>query len=131
MALKTGTILSVVIIVTLAIVVYVNWYQQNAGQPNLRISVGEAKARRFGLIIDTRTPKERDQLGYYPNSIPISLEKLAKEVPLDISSKNTHILVYSNADYRAVIAAQLLYSMGYRNVRYINETYLSLMPGSK
>ena len=97
----------------------------------LRIGIPEAKSRRFGLIIDVRTPKEREELGYYPNSIPISLEKLRKEVPLDISSKTTHILVYSNGDDRAKVAAQLLYNMGYTNARYISETYLSLMPGSK
>lgn len=96
----------------------------------LRIGIPEAKSRRFGLIIDVRTPKEREELGYYPNSIPISPTLLKKEVPMDISNKNTWILVYSNGDNRAQMAADTLYGMGYPNVRYINETYLSLMPGS-
>ncbi len=96
----------------------------------LKISVAEAKARRFGLIIDVRTPKERELLGYYPESIPISLKQLEQQVPLDISSKNTGILVYSNEDNRAQKAAETLYTMGYKNVRFITETYLRLMPGS-
>ncbi len=97
---------------------------------SLRIGIPEAKARRFGLIIDVRTPKERNLQGYYPNSIPISLQKIQQEVPLDISNKNTWILIYCNTGHRAKIAAETLYTMGYHNVRYINESYLKLMPGS-
>lgn len=125
-----GSVLTIVIIFVLLYLVYnYHSYPKNT-QSHLKISVGEAKARRFGLIIDVRTPKERDKLGYYPNSIPISMDRLQKEVPLDISSKNTWILVYSNGDSRAQMAAETLYRMGYSNVRYIRETYLSLMPGS-
>jgi rhodanese-related sulfurtransferase len=127
----TNTILTFVILALLVFLVYTYINRPQTLASALKISIGEAKARRFGLIVDVRTPRERDLLGYYPNSIPISIEKLRKEVPLDISSKKTHILVYSNGDDRAKLAAQLLYNMGYSNARYINETYLSLMPGSK
>jgi rhodanese-related sulfurtransferase len=131
---KTNQIGGVVSISAIILIVYFLYYYYydnfESGGPLLRISVGEAKARRFGLIIDVRTPKERELLGYYPNSIPISPQRLQQQVPLDISSKNTWILVYSNGDSRAEMAAKVLYSMGYKNVRYINETYLSLMPGS-
>lgn len=99
--------------------------------PALRISVEEAKAKRFGLIVDVRTLKERALLGFYPLSIPISIQSLRTQVPLDISNKRTPILVYSNADSRAAEAAAIIYQMGYHNVSYIDETYLSLMPGSK
>ena len=58
------------------------------------------------------------------------MEKLQTEVPLDISSKNTWILVYSG-DNRAAVAAEILYGMGYTNVKYITESYLKLMPGSR
>lgn len=129
--IKPGTILLVLIIVGVIYLAYSSIQGQQEVGPVLRIGIPEAKARRFGLIIDVRTPKEREVLGYYPNSIPISPERLAKEVPLDISSKDTWILVYSNGDSRAAVAANILYGMGYRNVRYITETYLSLMPGSK
>lgn len=106
-----------------------NFYKKEY-YPQLRISVIEARARRFGLIIDVRTEKERSQLGYYPNSIPISIDQIKQEVPLDITNKNSWILVYSNGDSRAKVAAEILYSKGYNNVRYITETYYSLMPGA-
>jgi hypothetical protein len=45
-------------------------------------------------------------------------------------NKNAWILVYSNgkSDKKALIAAETLYRKGYKNVRYIDESYLSLMP---
>ena len=118
-------LLTILIIVIIAYLVYSIPVHN---EPSLRISISEARSRRFGLIIDVRTPKERDQLGYYPNSVPISMERISNQVPLDISSKNTWILVYSG-DNRATIAAEVLYRMGYRNVKYIKESYLKLMPG--
>ncbi len=127
---QVGTVLTVAVLLVVAYLIYTTYVSPTHSESSLRISVGEAKARRFGLIIDVRTPKERELLGYYPNSIPISPQKLQQQVPLDISSKNTWILVYSNGDNRAAVAAEILYRMGYRNVRYIKETYLSLMPGS-
>lgn len=89
---------------------------------SLNISISEARSRRFGLIIDIRTTKERER-GYYPNSIP--MDKL--HMP-DIS-KNTWILIYSGE--RASTAAEKLHRIGYENVRYINESYQKLMPGYK
>lgn len=130
-ASKLGSVLIVAIFVVIVYLIYTYYSSPSRSQISLRIGIPEAKSRRFGLIIDVRTPKERELLGYYPNSIPISPERLEQEVPLDISSKNTQILVYSNGDNRAAAAAEILYRMGYRNVRYIKETYLSLMPGSK
>jgi rhodanese-related sulfurtransferase len=130
MAKKFGTVLSIAVIIVIIFVIYNVTEKSNKVGPQLKIDIPEAKARRFGLIIDLRTPKERSTLGYYPNSIPISIDKLQTEVPLDISSKNTWILVYSNGDSRAQMGAEILYRMGYSNVRYITQTYLSLMPGS-
>lgn len=98
--------------------------------PSLALSIPEARSRRFGLIIDVRSLKERETLGFYPNSIPISVHRLQQEVPMDISNKATSILVYSNGDYRAQKGAETLYAMGYRNVNYITKPYLALMPGS-
>jgi len=127
---KLGSVLTVAILLVVVYIVYIISQQSTTAGPSLKISVGEAKARRFGLIIDVRTPKEREQLGYYPNSIPISINMLDKEVPFAISSKDTWILIYCNTGSRSANAAEILYRMGYRNVRYINESYLSLMPGS-
>jgi rhodanese-related sulfurtransferase len=127
---QLSSVLTVAVALLVGYLVYTYYSSPTRSEPSLRISVGEAKARRFGLIIDVRTPKERELLGFYPNSIPIAPQMLEQQVPLDISSKDTWILVYSNADNRAPLAAEILYRKGYRNVRYIKETYLSLMPGS-
>jgi hypothetical protein len=128
---------TLVLVIVIAVFVYFQMSPQKASV--LRISVAEARARRFGLIVDVRTPRQRDLLGYYPNSIPIPLERLKMEVPLDISNKNTWILVYGagispklrTGDDTARLAAETLHRMGYPNTRYITESYLSLMPGSQ
>jgi hypothetical protein len=124
-----GPILSIAIVSVIIYLVYSNTIQ-TPSELSLKISVAEARSRRFGLIIDVRTALERELLGYYPNSIPFVLDKLAQQVPLDMPNKNAWILVYSNgkSDKKAVIAAETLYRKGYKNVRYIDESYLSLMP---
>ena len=118
----------IVTILIIAIIIYFVYINQIHNKPSLKISIPEARSKRFGVIIDVRTPKERDQLGYYPNSVPISMENIRNQVPLAIPSKNTHILVYSG-DNRAFVAANTLYIMGYPNVKYITESYIRLMPG--
>jgi hypothetical protein len=129
---KLGYVLTVVVIfiLTYGLYIFVDQQQHQTTSNSLLIGIPEARSRRFGLIIDTRTPNERETLGYYPNSIPISIDKLQNQVPMDISNKKTWILVYSNGDDRAKVGADVLYRMGYPNVRYINQSYLSLMPGS-
>ena len=124
-----GPVLSIVVISVIVYLVYSNT-SQTTSERSLRISVAEARSRRFGLIIDVRTVIDRELLGYYPNSIPFSLDKLSQQVPLDMPNKNAWILVYSNgrSDKKTVIAAETLYRKGYKNVRYIDESYLSLMP---
>ena len=128
---RVGPILTILVLLVILFIIYKCMVKPIHTNSPLKISVQEAKARRFGLIIDVRTPKERELLGFYPDSIPISPQMLQQQVPLDISSKNTCILVYSNGDSRAKQSAEILYRMGYKNTRFINETYLSLMPGSK
>ena len=124
-----GPILSITVIAVIVYLVYSNTIQTHS-ELSLKISVTEARSRRFSLIIDVRTALERELLGYYPNSIPFSLDKLSQQVPLDMPNKNAWILVYSNgrSDKKAEIAAETLYRKGYKNVRYIDESYLSLMP---
>ena len=85
-----GKGLMIVILIVILVLCYLympsDYYTYQT--PSLRISVEEARMKRFGLIIDVRTPKERSELGYLPLSIPISLDALEKEIPLDISNKN-------------------------------------------
>lgn len=94
----------------------------------LEISPAEARAKRFHLIIDVRTPQEREEWGYYPNSIPISMNQLAAKVPFALTTKTASILVYANSDSRAPVAAETLYDMGYHSVRYLKGSYLDMMP---
>jgi rhodanese-related sulfurtransferase len=125
-----GIILLVILVIVIAVHA-VNQPFMNAPMPSLQISTGEARAKRFGLILDVRSAREREELGYYPNSIPVSLDKLSSEVPFLNSNRSVSIMVYSNGDNRAKVAAHALYQMGYRNARYITTSYLALMPGSK
>jgi len=124
-----GIILLVVLVVVIAIH-SVSQSSTRAPDVSLQISTGEARSKRFGLILDMRNAREREELGYYPNSIPVSLDRLSSEVPFLNSNRATSIMVYSNGDNRAKVAAHALYQMGYRNVRYITTSYLALMPGS-
>jgi rhodanese-related sulfurtransferase len=124
-----GFVLLIVLIVVIAIH-SVSRSSTRAPDVSLQISTGEARSRRFGLILDMRNAREREELGYYPNSIPVSLDRLSSEVPFLNSNRATSIMVYSNGDNRAKVAAHALYQMGYRNVRYITTSYLALMPGS-
>jgi rhodanese-related sulfurtransferase len=98
--------------------------------PSLELLVEEARGRRFGLILDMRTPMERERLGYYPNSIPMAVDSIRSEIG-KLTGPKTTILVYANGDNRARQAAEILYEMGYHHTRYIRTDYLSLMPGSK
>jgi rhodanese-related sulfurtransferase len=126
-----GFVLLIVLIVVIAIhSVNQSSSVRSAPDVSLQISTGEARSRRFGLILDMRSAREREELGYYPNSIPVSLDRLSSEVPFLNSNLATSIMVYSNGDNRAKVAAHALYQMGYRNVRYITTSYLALMPGS-
>jgi len=124
----------VIILIVLVIVIAVHSVRQpfmNAFPPSLSISTDMARSKRFGLILDVRGAREREELGYYPNSIPVSLQQLSSEVPFLNSNRSISIMVYSNGDSRAKMAAHALYEMGYHNVRYITTSYLALMPGSK
>jgi rhodanese-related sulfurtransferase len=128
---KLGSVLTVALIVLGVVLVYSYMTQPKIKTKSLLIDIPEAKARRFGLIIDVRTPKERQLSGFYPNSIPMSIDTIQREVPMDITNKNAWILVYCNTGARAKVAAEALFRAGYPNVRYINKSYLSLMPGSQ
>jgi len=123
--------LIVAIIAIVAFVSYIVYFHTQLltyNIPNLIIPINQARAKRFNLILDVRTEKEREELGYYPNSIPLSIHKLNKIKSLT-TNMNTSILVYSNGDQVAEQAAKQIYTMGYHNVRYITTSYLYLLPG--
>jgi rhodanese-related sulfurtransferase len=134
---QVGKVLIFIIVIGIVMISYTQlsaekpMLEMNRPADSLRISIEIAKSKRFGLIIDVRSLKERATLGFYPSSIPISIQALRTQLPLDISNKQTPILVYSNGDSRAAEAASIIYQMGYRNVSYIDKPYLALMPGSR
>jgi len=122
--------------VVLGAILYVVYINMNSlQQPSLEIPVEEARSKRYRLMIDVRTPKEREEFGYYPNSIPIAVDQLKSDVPFligsGLQSLQSPILVYCNGGRRAQLAAEILYELGYMNVRYISKSYLSMMPGSQ
>jgi rhodanese-related sulfurtransferase len=131
--------LTLLFFLIIAYLVYTYIVQSSIKHQSLLITIQLAKAQRFGLILDVRTPKEREELGAYPNSKLVSMDELRNEVPFllgsrpnDLSEKKTNILIYSTpGDRRAENAAEILYHMGYHNVRYINQSFLKLLPGSQ
>jgi rhodanese-related sulfurtransferase len=103
---------------------------------SLSISAEEARRHRFSFIFDLRTQRDREENGFYPNSIPISVETIKQEVPFLLGQKpsdqrirSTPILVYSHSnDGRARLAAETLYDMGFVGTRYLSGSYLQMMP---
>lgn len=102
----------------------------------LQLSPEIARRQHFALILDVRTPNEREMFGYFPNSIPIDPIKVSEEVPFLLGRKlkrketlSTPILVYSNEeDGRAKTIATKLYDLGYIGTRYLKGSYLSMLP---
>ena len=134
--MKTTGFLRVVIMVIVIMIIILlssSAYQAYDTKHTLEIPVEQARHHKFQLIIDVRTPKEREELGFYPNSIPIPLQDLLTEVPSligsGLSSKQKTILVYANGDRRAHVAAEMLAAHGYSHVRYLSSTYDKMMPG--
>ncbi len=96
-----------------------------------RISSEEAKKRiashEIDVILDVRTELERNTLGFYPNSLHMSSDRLQKDFPRAFPNKATKILIYCNTGQRARVATDTLHSMGYTNTVYISGSYLSLL----
>lgn len=135
MSSRRTVISMLVVLLVVLVVVYMLYQSAYHSAPDLLITPAGVREKRFRTIIDVRSPKEREELGYYPNSVPIAVEQLHKEIPAligdGLQSKQTPILVYSNGDDRAQRAAEVLFALGYVHVKYLRTTYLSLLPGSQ
>lgn len=102
----------------------------------LELSGEQARRQRFSLIVDVRTPEEREIHGYFPNSIPIDPSKAIKEIPFLLGRNvkggetiTSPILVYSNSgDGRAKAVANQLYDHGFVGTYYLKGSYLSMLP---
>ncbi len=121
---KILTILAFAAIVAVAMVTYYTFFSP------LVISSQEAKQEiakgTFPIVLDVRTDLEYN-LGHYPEAIHIPTAELAESVETKIPQKNKGILVYCNTGQRARYAADLLKAKGYKNVRYIAGSYLTLL----
>ena len=127
--MKTITYLSFAIAVLVGVLIYNYMYLQSGNSPkSMLISPQEAKTRRFGLILDVRSMRERELYGYYPNSVIIPFEELTPQSISDLVSKNTSILIYCKKGRRAGQAALMLKKWGFKNVKYIDQPYNSMMP---
>ena len=102
----------------------------------LEISAEKARRQRFSLIVDVRTPEERESFGYFPNSMPMDPSKVDKEIPFLLGRNlkggetvTTPILIYSNSgDGRARAVADQLYYLGFIGTQYLKGSYLSMLP---
>ena len=93
-----------------------------------KISIEDAKKLLSDpktVVVDVRTSLERN-VGYYNNSIHIPASDIDNDFMKLNLNKNTTIIVYCNTGQRAKRAAEKIFKLGYCNVKYIVESYLSL-----
>lgn len=125
------TLLLIVVVILFAVLIYnkhISYFSNKISSSPMLISPQEAKSRRFGLILDVRSQQERKRYGAYPNSVLIPLEELTEQSINDLVSKDTSILIYCKRGNRAGQAAVMLKNWGFKNVKYINKSYDSMMP---
>lgn len=100
--------------------------------PALDLSPSVARRQRFALILDLRTPKDRETLGFYPNSIPVDPSRLTEEVAYLLGHRQpgpSSLLVYSaEGDGRAEKAAHHLYQAGFTGARFLKGSYVDMLP---
>lgn len=136
MRYRTLPILLSVAIAFVLLFLYVPYLPFSLQTDELMITAEMARRRRHAFILDVRTPKEREEFGFFPESILIDPSRISEEIPFLLGQRpganqprSTPILVYSNAgDGRAQQIAKQLYDMGFRGVRYIKESYLDMLP---
>lgn len=91
-----------------------------ASQAKRLIEVGD-----ISQIVDIRTKAEYD-LGHYPDSIHIPVDKINKDT-VKVLDKSKPVLVYCNTGQRARYAANKLDKLGFSEVVYIDGTYNTIM----
>lgn len=134
--MRVRTLPTLLLLVVLAVVAYQLYVADSplfsSALPNLAIAPAEARRQRFALILDLRTPKDREVRGFYPDSIPVEPSHIQEEVPYLLGDRRPSprpLLVYSaEGDRRAEKAAQVLYQKGFTGVRYLNGSYVDMLP---
>lgn len=78
-------------------------------------------------IVDVRSIYEWD-IGHHRNAVHIPINNI-NEINLSKNNikKNDIIIVYCNTGQRARNAAEKIYNMGFKNVKYIVEPYIFLL----
>lgn len=93
------------------------------------ISAEDAKKKlvnnEIDIVLDVRTNMEYN-LGHYPNAKHIPITLLKERAVNELPDRLSHILVYCNTGQRARKASEILMGLGYKNVRYIAGTYITL-----
>ena len=111
------------------IVVFVYIMYKYAINGALYMTADEARAKvaakEFDTIVDVRTNMEYN-LGHAPDAVHLPIGEIETKASSVLPDKTARILVYCNTGQRSRAASEKLYSMGYKNVRYIGGTYLSL-----
>ena len=106
---------------------YLNYEKKLVNDQKITPQVAKHLISNGATVLDVRTQAERNNLGFYQNSIHIPAgditEKLLTENNIE---KNTIVVLYCNSGTRARKAALKLKSMGYTNAYYIVETYKAL-----
>ncbi len=97
-------------------------YRIEAEEAKKRISSGDVD-----VILDVRTVLERNNLGFYPNSLHIPSGELESKVEEAIPVKSTRIIVYCNTGQRARAAVEKLRKLGYMDVAYISGNHTTIM----
>ncbi len=83
-------------------------------------------AKKIDLVLDVRTPLERETLGKYPGSSHIPSGELNKVVLDRVRDRGTVILVYCNTGQRARHAVEVLRELRYKHVMYIAGSWKSI-----
>ena len=115
-------------ILLLLLIYFIMKLRQYARYSVFKISIDDAKKLLLDpktVVIDVRTVLERN-IGYYNNSIHIPASDIDNDFMKLNLNKNTTIIVYCNTGQRAKRAAEKIFKLGYCNVKYIVESYLSL-----
>lgn len=95
----------------------------------LLISAEDARKKleknEIDVVLDVRTNLEYN-LGHYPNAKHIPIQQLEERATQELPDLNASILIYCNTGQRSRKASEILYSLGYKKVRYISGPYTTL-----
>lgn len=125
-------LLTIIIIIIIFLLILYFYNTRNIKQPidysnsSLYIDIDTARNTPFNIYIDVRTKFEYRTNGFYAKAINIPLSEL-HNIENIIPHKLTSILIYCNSGARSKKAAEQLYNMGYKNVRYITKPFTYLL----